>query len=472
MLNENQLKKRELEAQLLPKKEKCEEMELIKVMKLCFYLGLVSFGGPIAHIGIFKKLLIEERKLLSESEFTDLFNICNVIPGPTSSQLITAIMTIKSNSVLAGLMSFLCFNMPALIFMILIANLLQNAFKIQDYITMSPADFSWQYFVLLFFLGVCQSAVANIFQAAFTLSDKIKNNSLQVLLLIGSCVIFIFRGDHISMLVIMISCGILTVFQSDDKMLLSIVENANEYNNNNNNNNYNYSDNENNNKGRNKGREAPWFLGFPALITWSFITLLLIISKLYGSEFVLSAKNLLVSEAFFRLGSIIVGGGHVVIPMMMTEFVKTGLISQNDVLNGFSLVSLMPGPMFNIAGYVGTLINGTFGGFLSAFSIFLPGMLFMFFVIGKLNFMYSKPNIQFFIRGASTAGIGFIFAAAFIIYIETTFNSLHSNVIAGTINILVCFYLLKKTNIILPLILFIGGANYILFRFISFYLYK
>ena len=101
-------------------------------------------------------------------------------------------------------------------------------------------------------------------------------------------------------------------------------------------------------------------------------------------EFFLSDKNLKISEAFFRVGSVIVGGGHVVIPMMMTEFVSTGFINQEDVLNGFSFVSLMPGPMFNIAGYIGVLINRTFAGFLSAFLIFLPGMLFMFFMIGNL----------------------------------------------------------------------------------------
>ena len=71
----------------------------------------------------------------------------------------------------------------------------------------------------------------------------------------------------------------------------------------------------------------------------------------------------------------------------MSEFVKTGLITSSDVLNGFSLVSMLPGPMFNIAGYVGALINGVFSGIISAFCIFLPGMLFMMFIIGKLDFL-------------------------------------------------------------------------------------
>lgn len=463
MYDNNEIKNFELEAKLLNNaepKEKFDKLNLSEVTKICFYLGLVSFGGPIAHIGIFKKLLIEERKFLSENEFTDLFNICNVIPGPTSSQLLTAIMTLKSKSVFSGLISFLCFNMPALIFMVLIANFLQSTLVIQEYSNTTPETFDWKYWVYLFFLGVCQSAVANIFQAAFTLSEKIKNNSLQLILLLGSLVLFTFKGDHLSMIAIMIVSGIITVFKNDENMLLTIVKNIQEYNNNNNNNNQIKENKEN--------RENPLFLGLPAFGVWCMLALLFIIGKLFLNS---DAKNFFLADAFFRIGSIIVGGGHVVIPMIMTEFVKTNLINQTDVLNAFSIVSMMPGPMFNIAGYIGALINGSFAGFLSAFCIFLPGMLFMFFVIGKLNFLYSNVNIQYFIRGASTAGIGFIFAAAFMIYFETTLNSPQSNVITGSLNILNCFYLLKKTKIVLPLILVIGGVNYIIFRYISFYFY-
>ncbi len=461
MFNPKEYNVRELESPLIFKEKNFEKLNISKVIKICFYLGLISFGGPIAHIGIFKKLLIEERKFLSEDEFTDLFNICNVIPGPTSSQLLTAIMTLKTNSIIAGLISFLCFNMPALLVMILMANLLQNTFKIENYIYMNPNNFTWEYFILLFFLGVCQSAVANIFQAAFTLSDKIKNNLLQVILLIGSSVIFSIKSNHLVMICIMIGCGIITVLRSDNQMLLILVKDTNR-------------NVQNENEFKYDSNKKSWFLGFPSLITWGLISTIFIFSKyiLFTDTINTFSGTLSLSEAFFRIGSIIVGGGHVVIPMMMTEFVNTNLITQNDVLNGFSLVSLMPGPMFNIAGYIGTLINGTLAGLISALSIFLPGILFMFFVIGKLDLINSNEKFQYFIRGASTAGIGFIFSAAFIIYFETTFNSIQSNMLTGTINIFFCFYLLKQTKIALPFILFIGGVNYIFFRFGSYYMYK
>ena len=135
--------------------------------------------------------------------------------------------------------------------------------------------------------------------------------------------------------------------------------------------------------------------------------------------------------------------------MMMIEFVETNLISRDEVLKGFSFVSLMPGPMFNITGYIGTLINGTLTGFLSAFFIFLPGMLIMFFMIGNLKVLNNHKNIQFFIRGASTAGIGFIFTAVFTIFMETTINSNNSNLISGLINIGICFY--EKNHIFITI---------------------
>ena len=322
----------------------------------------------------------------------------------------------------------------------------KNSFKIQQYSTMTPALFTYEYLIFLFFMGVCQSAVANIFQAAFILSEKIKNNKLQLFLMIKSGLIFLYTGDHISMIFIMLISGTITIFRNDDKMLLSIGNKKKNFNNN------------------------PWFLGFPALFLWVISLSVIIFYKFYFSELIGKNFNLLLS--FFRIGSLIVGGGHVVIPMMITEFVNTNLISQNDVLNGFSLVSLLPGPMFNIAGYIGTNVNGTFAGFLSAFSIFLPGMLFMFFIIGKLDFLFSKDKLQYFIRGASTAAIGFIFSSAIMIFYETTFKNGQSNFITGSFNIAICFYLLKYTKIILPFVLFIGGFNFIFFRFILFIFIK
>jgi chromate transporter len=448
-------------------------MTLGECTKICIYLGFISFGGPIAHIGVFKKILIEENNFLSDLEFTDLFNICNIIPGPTSSQLLTAIMTLKTNSVIGGLISFLCFNMPALIAMIIIANLFQqNKFIIDEFTNITPANFDNYYIIYLFIMGICQAAVSNILLAAFTLSDKIKNNLLQIILLISATITFSFTGNLIAMILIMIICGLITILNGDESMLLKLVYEDSSIENK-----ENLISIEDSNIIKNKNMidnesKLPFFLGLPALITWGFFIKCFLLIKFFNLNFFLSEKNLIISEAFFRIGSVIVGGGHVVIPMMMIEFVETNLISRDEVLKGFSFVSLMPGPMFNITGYIGTLINGTLTGFLSAFFIFLPGMLIMFFMIGNLKVLNNHKNIQFFIRGASTAGIGFIFTAVFTIFMETTINSNNSNLISGLINIGICFYLMKKTTFLLPFILLIGALNYIFLRFISFYIYK
>lgn len=449
-----------LKESLVPSEKKRRLISLSECTKICLYLGFISFGGPIAHIGAFKQILIEEKKFLSEQEFTDLFNICNVIPGPSSSQLLTAIMTLKTNSVIGGIISFMCFNMPALIIMIIIANLLENKFNFNEFSNLTPENYTANYLIYLFIMGICQAAVANILLAAFTLSEKIRSNYLQNILLFGAAIAFSLTGDLLSMITIMLTCGLISTLKGDESMLLKVVNNEN-------------FDEENTNvKENSKANELPFFLGFPALITWGIFAKFFILVKIFNLNYFLSDENFKISEAFFRIGSVIVGGGHVVIPMMMSEFVATGFISQEEVLKGFSFVSLMPGPMFNIAGYIGALINGIFAGFLSAFSIFLPGMLFMFFMIGNLKVLNEHKNIQFFIRGASTAGIGFIFTAVFTIFMETTVHSKNSNPISGLLNIMFCYYLMKKSKILLPFILFLGAGNYVILRFISFYIYK
>ena len=487
-LNENLiLKKNHIDNEIIKEnnyknKDKNDKISLGECTKICLYLGFISFGGPIAHIGVFKKILIEENKFLTELEFTDLFNICNIIPGPTSSQLLTAIMTLKTNSVIGGLISFLCFNMPALIAMIIIANLFQNEFNINEFSNITPANFDHYYLIYLFIMGICQAAVANILLAAFTLSEKIQKNLLQMILLTLATIIFSLTGNLLAMIVIMLSCGLITILNGDESMLLKLVNEDSKINNFKDEEKDKFTDLENLNtfeesnkikieNKNNKDSTLPFFLGLPALITWGFFLKLFLIMKLFNLNFFLSKKNLIISEAFFRIGSVIVGGGHVVIPMMMTEFVETGLINREEILKGFSFVSLMPGPMFNIAGYIGALLNGTITGFISAFFIFLPGMLIMFFMIGNFKVLNNHKNIQFFIRGASTAGIGFIFTAIYTIFMETSVNSNNSNLISGLVNIAICFYLMKKTKILLPFILFIGAINYIILRFISFYIY-
>ena len=140
----------ELKNELIPNDDK--EMTNYEIFKTCLYLGVTSFGGPIAHIGMFEKVFIKEKKLISPTTFSQLFALANVVPGPTSSQLLTAIAIVKTKSLLGGIISFLCFNMPALIVMITFAQLLKTNYLTADLNPNSLNIIQTIFFVILFIL--------------------------------------------------------------------------------------------------------------------------------------------------------------------------------------------------------------------------------------------------------------------------------------------------------------------------------
>ena len=85
--------------------------------------------------------------------------------------------------------------------------------------------------------------------------------------------------------------------------------------------------------------------------------------------------------------------------MILSEFTSSKHVSELDVINGFTLISLLPGPMFNIAGYIGTLINGLIGGLLSAICIFSPGILLILGIFPFLNYIKNLKYVQIFLKG-------------------------------------------------------------------------
>lgn len=403
-----------------------DDMTLGEVTKSCFYLGCVSFGGPIAHVGLFNKYLVQDKKIITENSFTQLFAICNVIPGPTSSQLLTAIAMVKTKSLLGGIISFLCFNMPAMIIMILLAYLMKN------YPIDSNHDKKKLDFIKIITYGIWQSAVAMVFQAAYLLTKKIWSSKFQLTLMLIAFGFYFAFNNYVTMVIVMLACGYASYNEKETQFLIS-QSNENEFT---------------------FVKKIP-FLGKNAL--YSFIGVYVII---YILRFIKGSQNINIylMESFYRIGALIIGGGHVVIPMIISEFTKKfHFISEADVLNAFSIVSVLPGPMFNIAGYIGTFINGIPSGFISAFFLFLPGMLLLFTALGFISFINEHKELQFFLRGVSSSAIGFIFTSACILWIDSCFKNVYSNFIFGTLNVVISFILLEHYHKSPPLVMLIGA---------------
>jgi chromate transporter len=170
-------------------------------------------------------------------------------------------------------------------------------------------------------------------------------------------------------------------------------------------------------------------------------------------------------ETFYRIGALSFGGGYVVIPFIFTEFVNI-YFDESDLLNGFAIVSLFPGPMFNISGFCGTLVNGIIAGLLSAFALMIPGILICFGSIKYLEDIKTSSKFQFFVRGAGSASLGFVFMSILKLWEDSCYVNPYSNVFVGTINVIICIILFYRFRCNVPVMLVLGG----LINFISIFI--
>ena len=116
-------------------------------------------------------------------------------------------------------------------------------------------------------------------------------------------------------------------------------------------------------------------------------------------------------DSFYRSGSLVFGGGHVVLPLLEKEFVPQGLISSNDFITGYAASQAVPGPLFTFASYIGTSIGGIGGGLLATFAIFLPAFLLLFGVLPFWDCLKSNIYAEGFLKGISAGVVGILIAA-------------------------------------------------------------
>jgi chromate transporter len=172
-------------------------------------------------------------------------------------------------------------------------------------------------------------------------------------------------------------------------------------------------------------------------------------------------------ESFFRIGSLSFGEGHVLIPMILTEYSNDNLLEESDVLNGYALISLLPGSMFNMAAYSGVFAKNILGGIIANIAIFVPGFLFLFASFPYIDKIKSSNFFQFFIRGANSAAIGFVFTAAVKLWIDSCFLNPYAHPIIGTLNICVCFILFEAFGLQKPFIILFGAIFIFLLTYLK-----
>jgi chromate transporter len=177
-------------------------------------------------------------------------------------------------------------------------------------------------------------------------------------------------------------------------------------------------------------------------------------------------------ESYFKMGCFMFSGGHMIAPLLLAEYSKDNLIEEAEILQGMALTSLTPGPIANISGYIGTLINGIFGGLLASVFLFLPGILIALGSIKYIESIKKMLHLQYFLKGVCSAAVGILITAIIKFWYDSCFVNPYSHIHLGTMNIVLCYIFLDKFSVPIPFVLIFGSMfSFYSFLFVSNFFY-
>ena len=366
-------------------------------------LACTSFGGPQVHFALFLDRLVKKRAYLTEEELFEIQALCSVLPGPTSTQMITAIGLKRGGASLAYL-TLLCWITPAVLIMTLAAY---------------GMTFLRNHSILHYVLPV---GIGLILQAGWYMAKKVITGPMYVIILLVTLFLGIaFHSPYIFPLVLVLG-GIVSSF--------------------------NYKDFPRQTKHK---FVIPW-ANFH--LYWCFLVALALLGH-FTDYFPIR-----LFENFYRNGSLVFGGGHILAPVLYTEFVEfKQLISSDAFLTGMALSQTLPGPVFAFTSYLGVLLMKDYGllgelagSLIGALGIFLPGTFLIFFVFRIWGQLKQYRFIRASLAGIQAASVGLTLVAVFTftrpLMVDAQFVSL--GIVAAA------FVLAEKTKI--PAILLFGLA--------------
>lgn len=346
----------------MTKKKPVTFQSLLEILIVSTRLGLTSFGGPIAHLGYFHEEYVRRRKWIDEKSYADLVALCQFLPGPASSQVGIGIGLMRGG-LLGGLFAFLGFTLPSVLVLILFALILQGY---------EVGDAGWIH-------GLKIVAVAVVAQAILGMAQKLTRDLPQKTIALFALTASLLSQSAYTQIGVILAAGIIGswLFKSrneieDNRMTFSISKTV----------------------------------GYVSLAL--FFGLLVLLPVLRETT---SLNAIAMFDSFYRSGSLVFGGGHVVLPLLEREVVPTGWLSEEAFLAGYGAAQAVPGPLFTFAAYIGAVISGWKGGLLATAAIFLPAFLL---IVGTLPFweaLRRNSKISNALIGVNAAVVGILIAA-------------------------------------------------------------
>ena len=324
-------------------------------------LGLTSFGGPVAHLGYFRDAFVTRRGWLSDEAYADIVALCQFLPGPASSQVGIAIGKLRAGYP-GAIAAFVAFTLPSVLL------LLGFAWGLTA-IDLAAVDGALH--------GLKIAALAVVAQAVWAMAKSLTPDRPRQLVALAAAILVLAIPSPLVQIAVLAIAGIggaLLPAERSAGVSLS-------------------------------ARSLPWLVAFFVLLAG------LPLLALTGDA------TLVLVEKFYRTGSLVFGGGHVVLPLLEAELVQPALIDRDIFLAGYGAAQAVPGPLFSFAAYAGAMLNtppnGLWGGTLALCAIYLPSFLLVFGALPLWQQLRRVARLRRALDIANAAVVGLLLAALY-----------------------------------------------------------
>lgn len=339
-----------------------------EVFKVFLKLGLTSFGGPIAHLAYFRDEVVVRRKWLDEQRYADLVALCQFLPGPASSQVGFALGLMRGGW-LGAAAAWTAFTLPSAAILVMFA-MAASAFS-------SPIGLGLIH-------GLKLVAVAVVAQAVWGMAKSLTPDRTRAGIAIAAVFAVTFGGvfGQLAAIVFGALLGLILCRGGDPAHSHPLPVDV--------------------------SRTA-------GVVCLSLFFVLLAILPTVAAYSTWHGVDMF--DAFYRSGSLVFGGGHVVLPLLEAETVRTGWISADSFLAGYGVAQAVPGPLFTFAAYLGAAMNpapnGVAGAAICLVAIFLPGILLLVGALPFWSWLNTKKLARAAMRGANASVVGILGAALY-----------------------------------------------------------
>nr|WP_225973085.1 chromate efflux transporter [Nesterenkonia natronophila] len=342
-----------------------------EVFLIFLRLGLTSFGGPVAHLAYFREALVERRRWVSERAYADLVALCQFLPGPASSQVGMA-LGLQRAGYLGMLAAWFAFTLPSVVLLVVFAYGVAGAGDL--------SDAGWVH-------GLKAAAVGVVAHAVLGMAKTLTPDAPRATIAGVAMIIVLLLPTPFILVAAIAAAGVIGLvwlrpgpedFTERDSFTIRVSK-----------------------------KVAACCLGVFALLLIGLPVLVALTGNAYAA----------LLDLFYRAGSLVFGGGHVVLPLLQAETVTGGLVEADTFLAGYGAAQAVPGPLFTFASFLGASTvegpGGVTGAVIATLAIFLPAALL---VIGALPFwegLRSQAQIRRALMGVNAGVVGILAAALY-----------------------------------------------------------